>query len=189
MSSYISYLSPGNESALALREADDSSDPIRVVLFGSFYGGLTVLKELIQLGPQVVVTGLATDDPRQSYTHPGVRLWRYPHDPAEERMVQKLGEAHGLEAYTGRINTLAFRSLFFEDWNPDLCLMATFGQRIPTPIFRHPPLGFSLPSRRCALAFLSGTRSCGADDPRPEAADLSEPPPGYGYHRRRGKDR
>ncbi len=142
MSSYISYLSPGNGSALALREADDSRVPIRVALFGSFYGGLTVLEELTRLGPQVVIAGLATDDPRQSYTHPGVRLWRYPHDPAEEGMVQKLGEAHGLEAYTGRINTLAFRSLFFEDWNPDLCLMATFGQRIPEPIFRHPPLGF-----------------------------------------------
>ena len=32
--------------------------------------------------------------------------------------------------------------MFFEQWHPDLCLMATFGQLIPRQIFTFPRLGF-----------------------------------------------
>jgi methionyl-tRNA formyltransferase len=120
------------------------SAPVRVAVFGSFYGGYHVLKELLTgpLHTDVQVTGVATDDPRQPYTHPHVRLWRYPHTEAEEEQVKWLALAHDLPLYTGRIKTEQFHQMFVAEWRPDLCLMATFGQIIPRRIFTVPRLGF-----------------------------------------------
>ena len=51
-------------------------------------GGLDVVfdeghvpKELLgtELSASIIVAGVATDDPTQPFTHPQVRLWRYPH--------------------------------------------------------------------------------------------------------------
>jgi len=40
------------------------------------------------------------------------------------------------------VKTPEFQRMFVEDWNPDLCLMATFGQMIPRCLFELPRLGF-----------------------------------------------
>jgi methionyl-tRNA formyltransferase len=116
----------------------------KVAVFGSFYGGYTVLKELLygELAPSIQVTGVATDDPTQPFTHPNVRLWKYPHSREDELLVSRFAAEQGLPVYTGRVKSDPFFAQFFEDWKPDLCLMATFGQKIPPPLFNFPKLGF-----------------------------------------------
>lgn len=119
-------------------------DRIRVAIFGSFYGGFHVLQELLGpgLNELVEVVGVATDDPRQPFVHPHVRLWKYPHTRAEELLVSLLARAHGLPLYDGKIRDAAFEQIFFEEWRPELCLMATFGQKIPQRMFSYPKIGF-----------------------------------------------
>jgi len=122
-----------------------ASEPkTRVVVFGSFMGGYHVLKELLfgPLASRLVIAGVATDDPTQPFTHANVRLWKYPHTHDEELMVPRFAEEHGLPVFTGRVKTPEFHELFFNDWRPELCLMATFGQKIPTALINYPSLGF-----------------------------------------------
>lgn len=116
----------------------------RVAVFGSFCGGYHVLREL--LGPalkdQVEIVGVATDDPTQPFTHPTVRLWKYPHEIEDELLVRRFAQRQGLPVYAGRVTSESFIETFEGEWNPDLCLMATFGQKIPNRLIKHPSLGF-----------------------------------------------
>ena len=116
----------------------------RVAVFGSFMGGYHVLKELLfgPLASRVAVVGVATDDPTQPYTHPGVRLWHYPHAREDELLVPGFAAEQGLPVFTGRVKTPEFFEMFMDDWQPSLCLMATFGQKIPTALINYPSLGF-----------------------------------------------
>ena len=116
----------------------------RVAVFGSFLGGYHVLKELLfgELARRITVTGVATDDPTQPFTHPHLRLWKHPHTRDDELLVPRFAEANGLPVYTGRVKSPEFNQIFLNEWRPELCLMATFGQKIPGPIFSHPRLGF-----------------------------------------------
>jgi methionyl-tRNA formyltransferase len=116
----------------------------RVAVFGSFYGGYHVLKELLEpsLSQWIEVVGVATDDPTQAFTNPGVRLWKHPHTVDEELLVPRFSAAHDLPVYSGRVKSASFATMFTEHWRPDLCLMATFGQKIPVHIFERPRLGF-----------------------------------------------
>ena len=116
----------------------------RVAVFGSFMGGYHVLKELLsgELAERVQVTGVATDDPTQAFTHAGVRLWKYPHDRNDEVIAPRFAREHGLPVFTDRVKTPEFFAMFMDEWQPDLCLMATFGQKIPTPLISYPTLGF-----------------------------------------------
>ena len=120
------------------------SPKVRVAVFGSFHGGYHVLRQLLRepLASHVTVTGLATDDPKQPFTHANVRLWRHVHTKIEEEWVAKMARTNGLPVFRGRIKTPEFERMFVEDWAPDLCLMATFGQMIPERIFTVPRLGF-----------------------------------------------
>lgn len=121
-----------------------SDSRLRVALFGSFYGGYHVLNELLTgvLSTKIEVVGVATDDPTQSYTHSNVRLWKYPHTGEEEMMVRRHAIAHRLPIWPGRIKGPMFEGVFIDEWAPELCLMATFGQMIPREIFSFPRLGF-----------------------------------------------
>ena len=116
----------------------------RIAVFGSFYRGYYVLSELLQgrLKDRVQVVGVATDDPSQAYVHPQVRVWNYLHAASEETMVRDLAQRHQLVAHCGSVKTESFQTLFTQVWRPDLCVMATFGQRIPPCIFKQPALGF-----------------------------------------------
>ena len=117
---------------------------VRVALLGSFLGGYHVLNELLsdELASQVTVVGVATDDPAQPFIHAEKRLWRYPHTRDEELLVLRLAAKHGLTAFTGRVKTPEFFEMFLDDWQPELCVMATFGQKIPTALIHYPSLGF-----------------------------------------------
>lgn len=116
----------------------------RVAVFGSFLGGYHVLHELLlgRLAETVHVVGVATDDPTQAFTHAGVRLWKYPHTRDDELLVPRLAHAHGLPVFTGRVKTPEFFGRFLDEWQPQLCLMATFGQKIPNALINYPTLGF-----------------------------------------------
>jgi methionyl-tRNA formyltransferase len=116
----------------------------RVVLFGSFYRGLHVLQALLEgeLSSRVWVAGVATDDPSQSFVSPQKRIWQYPHTREEECMVRRKAEAAGIEVYQGRVKSSAFYDLYENTWKPDLCIMATFGQRIDSRLYRYPAMGF-----------------------------------------------
>jgi methionyl-tRNA formyltransferase len=132
----------GLRCAAHLRQ--DFPSRARVAVFGSFYGVFRVLSELLEppLAELVTVVGVATDDPMQPFTHADVRLWKYPHTPAEEEMVLTLARENELPVYRERVKTPDFERIFMEQWKPDLCLMATFGQKIPRSIFEVPRLGF-----------------------------------------------
>ena len=117
---------------------------IRAVVFGSFLGGFHVLRELL-IGPlarRIDLVGVATDDPHRAFTHPKVRLWKYPHSRDDELLVPRLARVLRLPLFCGRVQSPEFRRTFFEDWRPELCLMATFGQKIPDDLIAFPRLGF-----------------------------------------------
>jgi methionyl-tRNA formyltransferase len=117
---------------------------VRVVVFGSFYRGYYVLHELLngELSQRVEVVGVATDDATQAFVSPGKRVWQYPHTPGERTMVQSLAVSHGIEVHSGRVKTAEFYALMQNRWKPDLCIMATFGQKISSELFEAPKLGF-----------------------------------------------
>jgi methionyl-tRNA formyltransferase len=121
-----------------------SSSKIRVVVLGSFHGGFHVLKELLTspLSNHVEVVGVATDDPTQPFTNAKVRLWKYDHTLEEELLVPRLAAAENLPVYSGRVKSPRFLETLREHWRPDLCLMATFGQKIPENLIEVPSLGF-----------------------------------------------
>ena len=91
---------------------------------------------------RVTVVGVATDDPTQTVHHASVRLWKYPHRREDELLVPRFAAAHGLPVFTGRVKTPEFFEMFLDEWRPALCLMATFGQKIPTALINYPSLGF-----------------------------------------------
>jgi methionyl-tRNA formyltransferase len=117
---------------------------VRVAVFGSFYRGYYVLSELLDpaLQTSVDIVGVATDDPTHSYVSPQKRVWQYPHTQAEREMVEKLACQAGLDVYKGPVKNPDFYERFEQDWKPDLCIMATFGQRINDRLYRQPRLGF-----------------------------------------------
>ena len=122
----------------------NSPRPARVVVFGSFLGGYHVLSELLfgELADRVKVVGVATDDPTQPYTNAKVRLWRHPHTHEDETLVRRFAASLDIPVFTGRVKSPEFKELMTQDWKADLCLMATFGKRIPKQIIDVPRLGF-----------------------------------------------
>jgi methionyl-tRNA formyltransferase len=117
---------------------------MRVAVFGSFYRGFYVLSELL-FGPlfeELKVVGIATDDPCFSFVSPEKRVWQYPHTRCEVTMVGDLGRENGIPVYLGKVKCQSFYDIYENDWRPDLCVMATFGQRIDQRLISFPRLGF-----------------------------------------------
>ncbi|MBK8001233.1 MAG: hypothetical protein IPK15_21605 [Verrucomicrobia bacterium] len=117
----------------------------RVAMFGSFLGGYHVLRQLLAppLSDCVEVIGVATDDPEEPFIHASVRLWKYDHSDNERWLVRHLAVGEGIPVFSGRINSDSFARKFTRQWKPDLCLMATFGQKIPRRLFEFPKFGFT----------------------------------------------
>jgi methionyl-tRNA formyltransferase len=107
-------------------------------------GGYHVLSELLfgELADRITVVGVATDDPTQPFTNAKVRLWKYPHARDDETLVPRLAFSQNLPVFTGRVKSPEFHETLGNDWHPDLCLMATFGQKIPPHLITLPRLGF-----------------------------------------------
>jgi len=117
---------------------------VRVAVFGSFYRGYYVIQELMGHpdADRIELVGIATDDPSQSWVSPSKRVWQYPHAPEDEGMVARLSDQLNVSCYTGRVKQEEFYDLFENQWKPDLCVMATFGQKINARLFNYPRLGF-----------------------------------------------
>lgn len=125
------------------------ADTLRVVVFGSTRGGIFVLEALRilqqQYGKKLCLVGLATDDARFTSARISVRrrIWRHFDIPQRQRMVHAildLALEMNMEVFTGNIKSDAFMELFTQ-WNPDLVIMACFGQIVPARIFTYPRLG------------------------------------------------
>ncbi|KRB67897.1 formyltransferase family protein [Noviherbaspirillum sp. Root189] len=117
---------------------------VRVAVFGSFYRGFHVLSEMLKgsIATQVQVVGVATDDVSSSFVSRERRVWSYPHTQIEEVMVEQLAVAHHVPIYKGRVKTDEFYDIYENNWRPDVCISATFGQRINARLFQYPPMGF-----------------------------------------------
>jgi methionyl-tRNA formyltransferase len=107
-------------------------------------GGYHVLSELLfgDLADRVMVVGVATDDPTQPFTNAKGRLWKYPHTLDDEMLVRRFARSQDIPIFTGRVKMPEFHELLVNDWKPDFCLMATFGQKIPKHIIDVPGMGF-----------------------------------------------
>ncbi len=121
-----------------------NSKKIRVAVFGSFYRGYYVLNELLQglHKDDFHVVGVATDDVAQTFISADKRVWQYPHLPEEETMVARHAQQLGVPVYTGRVKCDDFYRTYEQDWMPEMCISATFGQRIDAQLFNFPKLGF-----------------------------------------------
>jgi methionyl-tRNA formyltransferase len=117
---------------------------LRVALFGSYYRGFHVLSELLQgpLQDQIELVGIATDNPDATFISRDQRVWQYPHTEAEATMVSSLAERHRVPLFHGRVKAPDFYDIFEQAWQPDYCIMATFGQRIDQRLFAYPSTGF-----------------------------------------------
>lgn len=120
------------------------SPKTRVVVFGSFYRGFCVLKALLsnRINHRISVVGVATDRPSETFVSPHRRVWQYPHAEYEETMVRRAAEEACLPVYDGRVKTSEFYEMYEQEWKPDLCISATFGQQINERLFSLPSLGF-----------------------------------------------
>lgn len=117
---------------------------IRIAVFGSFYRGYYLLAELLH-GPhrdRFSIVGVATDDVAQGFISREKRVWQYPHRSEEETMVELKAARHGLSVYKARVKTEAFYEIYEREWQPQLCVSATFGQRIDARLFNYPKFGF-----------------------------------------------
>ena len=121
-----------------------SSQKIRIAVFGSFYRGYYMLDELLRgpLKDKFMVVGVATDDVAKTFISADKRVWQYPHLPEEETMVERHAQQQGIPVYTGRVKCDDFYVPYEQDWMPDICVSATFGQRIDAKLFSFPKFGF-----------------------------------------------
>lgn len=117
---------------------------VRVAVFGSFYRGYYLLSEMLfgKISESVEVVGVATDNPDHTFVNPHKRVWQYPHTPYEREMVARLAVRQGLDVFSHRVNEAAFHEVIETRWRPDVCVMATFGQRIHRHLIDYPRLGF-----------------------------------------------
>lgn len=117
---------------------------VRVAVFGSFYRGYYLLSEMLfgKIAEVVEVVGVATDNPDHAFVNPHKRVWQYEHSQYEREMVARLAVRQGLDVYSHRVNQAPFIEVIEKKWQPDLCVMATFGQRIHRHLIDYPRLGF-----------------------------------------------
>jgi methionyl-tRNA formyltransferase len=117
---------------------------LKVVMFGSFYRGYYLLNELLfgEISKFIEITGVATDDPKNTFISADKRVWQYPHTVAEAEMVETLAIENQLPVYKDRVNSDGFYDIFKHQWQPDVALMATFGQRIGRRLIDIPSLCF-----------------------------------------------
>ena len=123
---------------------DALNKKVKVVMLGSFYRGYYLLNELLfgEISQLIEIVGVATDDPKNTFISADKRVWQYPHTIAEAEMVENLAMEHHLPVFKGRVNSPEFYDIFKHDWQPDIALMATFGQRIGRPLIDIPTLCF-----------------------------------------------
>ncbi len=117
---------------------------LKVAMLGSFYRGYYLLNELLfgEISQFIEIVGVATDDPKNTFISADKRVWQYPHSIAEAEMVENLAIEHHLPVFKGRVNSDEFYDVFKNQWQPEIALMATFGQRIGLRLINTPTICF-----------------------------------------------
>jgi methionyl-tRNA formyltransferase len=120
---------------------------LRIAIFGSFYRGeqlIRAVQAFQQEHPGLIeLCGIATDDPFHKRTSPDTRVWQYcTHAQKLERVetIERLANEAGVPFWNGSVKGPGFAQLF-QQWNPDIVYMGTFGQRLPPHIFNQPKHG------------------------------------------------
>lgn len=116
---------------------------IRVAVFGSFMGGFHVLKELLEgpLAERTEVVGVATDDPTQVFTHPKVRLWKYPHSGTTKLSFLDMRANLGFQS-TMAGSELRDLSKCSRATGARSCALWRPSAKIPNSLIRFPASGF-----------------------------------------------
>ena len=120
------------------------AEVIKIALFGSYYRGFSVLDELLNgpLSDFISVVGVVTDDPSANFISSKKRIWQYGYNSQEANMVADLAKLNDCEVYKGKVKCESFYDLIEKKWMPDLCIMATFGQKIDARLYNYPTMGF-----------------------------------------------
>jgi len=124
-------------------------ETLNMVFIGSWTLGLLALEALtgiISEQPGMIsIQGLVTDDPLDTGAKISAkkRFWRYYTDSEKEKY--EWGILHHalpqkIPCYTGDIKCEGFHRLL-QEWDPDVILVAAFGQVIDEYIINHPSLG------------------------------------------------
>jgi hypothetical protein len=122
---------------------------LRVLCIGSWTLGLLTFETLLSLETlqpdEVNIVGLVTDDPLDIDAKISMkkRFWRYYEE--SEREEYEWGILHralsmGIPCYTGDVKSDAFRDIL-NKWNPEVIIVAAFGQVIDKVINEFPRYG------------------------------------------------
>ncbi len=134
------------------------NERVRVVFFGAYYRGFYCLDELLhgRIKDRVKVVGVVTGEVTFKKTKRIWKIWKY---STERRgLVEDLARAHGVEVFKGKVKTPEFYAKLRE-WDPEMGVIAMFGQLLNEEIFGYPRLGFynlhpsDLPAYRGAAPF------------------------------------
>ncbi len=130
-------------------EISRHQEGLRVLAICSWTLGLLAfeaLKEVQRENPsRMSIVGLVTDDPVEREARISVkrRFWRYYDEDRREKYEEGIIESalgSGIPVYTGEVKIQGFRQLLAK-WDPDVIIVAAFGQLIDAPIINYPPLG------------------------------------------------
>jgi len=122
---------------------------LKVLAIGSWTLGLLSLEALLSVEGErprdIRLVGLVTDDPLDADARISVkkRFWRYYSQSEQEEYEWALLHRAlplGIPCYTGEVKCDAFRALLAQ-WDPEVIVVAAFGQLIDTPIIYFPKYG------------------------------------------------
>lgn len=112
-----------------------------MAFFGAYYRGFYCLDELLhgRIKDKVKVVGVVTGEVTVKETK---RIWRVWKRTAERRgLVEDLASAHDIEVFKGKVKTPEFYAKLRE-WDPEVGVIAMFGQLLNEEIFGYPRFGF-----------------------------------------------
>lgn len=128
---------------------DPQRKGLRVVVFGSAFGGQLIFESLIRVEkryPKLLnLVGLVTDDPVDPRAKISLkkRIWNNYTQAESSVIMNKLVSTSlnaGIPCFTGKVKTDYFRKIYI-DWNPDVLIMNCFGQKLDSFLYAYPPLG------------------------------------------------
>jgi len=126
-----------------------TGEGLRVLGICSWTLGLLTLETLKlierKLPSRLDIVGLVTDDPvdRNARITAKKRFWRYYDKARQEEYEEGIIESaltFGIPSYTGDVKNDSFRELL-SSWDPEIIVVAAFGQLIDKPIIEYPPYG------------------------------------------------
>ncbi len=137
-------ISPANDE-----NPEKTGNGLRVLAICSWTLGMLALDTLKLIESRhpsnLCIVGLVTDDPVDSKARITAkkRFWRYYGKDRQEEYEKGTVESalsFGIPCYTGEVKSDPFRDLL-ASWDPELIIVAAFGQLIDRPIIEYPRFG------------------------------------------------